>query len=611
MKFFTNRSFYILLLFAICHLFYSCDKPTNRGVNKHAFDNNSNNNDYLNQLYFKADSIKFLDPDSASKLMLVILNTNSTDSTLIGNCYKLLGVTYILRSDLDSATIYLERALDLAKHSNDSALMASSFQNIGTVAIYKGDYLGAKGYYIMAASLFFKIEKMEDYSNSLVNFGTCFEYLGDMDSAMFYYQKGIDIKNEYHFTKSLHLSYSKLASLNYRIGNYEMSEFYFFEAINIQKKNKMDYQLCFSYSNLSALYLDWEKIHEALKYLYLAETLSIKLGVMNILANTYNNLGVAYFKLKNYDKSLLNLEKSLEYSRVAKINYIEAASFLNLGVLHHQTEGKGNSSAFFDSAYIKAVEMADLNLINKLYLEYSNYFYDEQNFEDAFFYLQKMNEIKDSIYRIDKIKTIEEFNTKYETEKKDLVIKQNTLQLRNQRITLYSVLVISFLILTGIIAAYKMRLNKLTANIELYKRNQELARLKAENKSLIKRNGLSDDKTADIIEKINQLFEIEKIYKSPDLSLTKIAEILNTNREYLSQIFNQTMGTKFSDYITSYRVEEAKILLDNEAKKKSHHLTMLAIANEVGYKNTSTFNPAFKKYTGLTPSEYKVAGERI
>jgi len=54
--------------------------------------------------------------------------------------------------------------------------------------------------------------------------------------------------------------------------------------------------------------------------------------------------------------------------------------------------------------------------------------------------------------------------------------------------------------------------------------------------------------------------------------------------------------------IAEYRIEEAKTILQDPSQSQ---LTIEDIADEVGYNSKSAFNRSFKKFTGLTPSEYK------
>lgn len=91
----------------------------------------------------------------------------------------------------------------------------------------------------------------------------------------------------------------------------------------------------------------------------------------------------------------------------------------------------------------------------------------------------------------------------------------------------------------------------------------------------------------------------EKPYLDQNLNIFTLAKKLNTNSKYLSQVINQEFNKSFVHFINEYRVEEAKqILLAN------NNYTIEAQSQMVGFKSKSSFNIAFKRHTGLTPSLY-------
>lgn len=94
----------------------------------------------------------------------------------------------------------------------------------------------------------------------------------------------------------------------------------------------------------------------------------------------------------------------------------------------------------------------------------------------------------------------------------------------------------------------------------------------------------------------------QKPYLDPELTLTSLAEALNIPRGQLSQIINNGIGDNFYDFINKYRVEQVKILMHDPAMK---NFNMLGIALEAGFKSKSTFNLIFKRFTGLTPTEFR------
>jgi AraC-like DNA-binding protein len=101
--------------------------------------------------------------------------------------------------------------------------------------------------------------------------------------------------------------------------------------------------------------------------------------------------------------------------------------------------------------------------------------------------------------------------------------------------------------------------------------------------------------------KIEQLFIEQKLYLEPELSLSDLATKLKTNTSVLSAAINQNFGKNFNDFVNEYRVEEVKRLLKDPTYA---HLSLLGVALECGFNSKSTFNRAFKKFTGQSPKEF-------
>ncbi|GAB4406122.1 MAG: helix-turn-helix domain-containing protein [Bacteroidia bacterium] len=91
-------------------------------------------------------------------------------------------------------------------------------------------------------------------------------------------------------------------------------------------------------------------------------------------------------------------------------------------------------------------------------------------------------------------------------------------------------------------------------------------------------------------------------YLDQELTLQELATQLAINSKYLSQVINELLGQNFMDFINGYRIRRAQALLLHPAYR---HLTILAIAQEVGFKSKSAFYTAFKAQTGMTPSDYR------
>ncbi len=125
-------------------------------------------------------------------------------------------------------------------------------------------------------------------------------------------------------------------------------------------------------------------------------------------------------------------------------------------------------------------------------------------------------------------------------------------------------------------------------------------------KSKYQNSGLSGQYGHQLLLRMNTLMDTEKIYLDDEISLDKLASLLGVSRHPLSQVLNEQAGMNFFEYINSRRIEEAKHILASSSKRE---LNIIEIAYRVGYTNKVTFNNTFKKYTGMTPSEFRASSE--
>jgi AraC-like DNA-binding protein len=104
------------------------------------------------------------------------------------------------------------------------------------------------------------------------------------------------------------------------------------------------------------------------------------------------------------------------------------------------------------------------------------------------------------------------------------------------------------------------------------------------------------------IKKLNYLMEIEKVYHDADMSLHSLADKLSISTHILSQLLNEKLKQKFSDLINTYRIEEAKKILQEPGGSQQKIAT---VAFEVGFNTQVAFYNAFKKHTNMTPAQFR------
>jgi AraC-like DNA-binding protein len=115
-------------------------------------------------------------------------------------------------------------------------------------------------------------------------------------------------------------------------------------------------------------------------------------------------------------------------------------------------------------------------------------------------------------------------------------------------------------------------------------------------------SNLADEEAVRIVTTLEQQMSTSKPYLEPDLTIDKLAKLADTNRHHLSQVINEKLGLSFYDYVNTYRVNEAKLLLADPTRAE-HKIA--SIAYDAGFNSLSAFNDVFKKWVGQTPSAYR------
>tara|TARA_R110002033_G_scaffold171172_2_gene216900 strand:+ start:56 stop:1120 length:1065 start_codon:yes stop_codon:yes gene_type:complete len=123
-------------------------------------------------------------------------------------------------------------------------------------------------------------------------------------------------------------------------------------------------------------------------------------------------------------------------------------------------------------------------------------------------------------------------------------------------------------------------------------------------KAITKRKNftLEEAEGKNLLNQLTLFMTEEKPYLDGAISLTALAGSLDVNPKALSFLINEHIDKNFNNYINDWRIEEVKKRLND---KEYNQLKMLTIAFDCGFNSKSTFNLAFKKATGLSPSEYR------
>ncbi|MFB5622166.1 MAG: helix-turn-helix domain-containing protein [Candidatus Nitrosomaritimum yanchengensis] len=115
-------------------------------------------------------------------------------------------------------------------------------------------------------------------------------------------------------------------------------------------------------------------------------------------------------------------------------------------------------------------------------------------------------------------------------------------------------------------------------------------------------SNLTPDQIEEYKKQLLELLNSEKPYLNPLVSIADLSEKLSISSKHLSQVINQSFKKNFFDFINSYRIQEVQQIFK---ESKDDKLTVLEAMYQAGFNSKSSFNTAFRKETGQTPSEFR------
>jgi len=116
------------------------------------------------------------------------------------------------------------------------------------------------------------------------------------------------------------------------------------------------------------------------------------------------------------------------------------------------------------------------------------------------------------------------------------------------------------------------------------------------------RPNLSKKESEELMKKMNAYMDKYKPWLIPEFCMADFSQKLAVSGHLISEVTNGLMKQHFFDYVNNYRIEEFKRLLEDPEKKDDK---IQFLAYDSGFNSKTTFNTAFKKFTGQTPSVYK------
>jgi len=449
-----------------------------------------------------------------------------------------------------------------------------------------------------------------------------YSYKSQFDSTLSYYLKAIPIAEKLGSTKKMSNYYNGIGGVFYQLGNIEKAVSYMQKAAAIKLKDGDLLYYATINCNIAGAFQRLGKYNEAIAILRDSELKLKNFNNVEILANLYNSLGSAYFlQNKNLDSVEYFYKKNINLITDSNQDAFRLAAYINLSDLYIEKNK-------FDLAELNLLKA--LSIINKLnrglekinvYHILSSLYEKKKEFELALNYKNLEFSLHDSLFNTEKQQVIEELETKYQTEKKDLQIKQQELIIeketnkQNKLIILFALVLFILTIVTvyflfkkqsqkaieeakqkffsNVVHEIRTPLTTIQAPLNLLKQSKnspdEIFNIDLAEKSILRLNEL-----------VNQMLDISKI----ETSNYKLNQSLGS----LSLFFNDLVKTysvialeKNINLVLQQNTDNQLVFFDKDALEK---ITGNLLSNAIKYTSAN-------KQIGLTINQTEPLADEL
>lgn len=363
------------------------------------------------------------------------------------------------------------------------------------------------------------------------------------------------------------------------------------------------------------------KMEEAWRYTREADRLSKRYDFKN-RSDIYNTYGEIALEAGDYMKAGLYYEQAIREHGFSQAAYV-VSTYVGYGrALIAQKKYKSALEKLQIGKEISEKNITSL-FRREVYLLLSACYDRLGEPKEALEYYKRYTAESFRLYNEDKERTEKELMVRYETEKRNKELAQKNMLLQKEQNRVMALVGITFVVLIVVLLFYinyrrKDRLYKqiVRESVDWLAKERQFSKRIAEQEKQLQEligkagavdggrysgSSLNKDSQQELFGRLERLMQNDQVYKNSLFTREKMAELLGTNRTYLSQTINEQTGLTFTHYMNKYRIEEARRILADP----QDDTPIKAIAADLGFSSVTTFYTLFKAVVQMSPDQYR------
>ncbi len=335
-------------------------------------------------------------------------------------------------------------------------------------------------------------------------------------------------------------------------------------------------------------------------------------------------MAVLEYNEKNVDKALYYLDHALATifnGKNPKLESVDSTIVNDLKIQILFREGRDDEALNVADKSIEIAQRTDNHICFFDTYNYLHNYYKEKGDEKlAMKYELLYLRNKDFIVNESKLADMEQVKFLFEIEKLNQEAEAMAMRDQFKSLILCLIGIFTFLVVSTLLLLYRKYRQVKEKNSQLFQKVQKQLAEIEEKKALIAqadtlqaaqtegkpkylKNAIDETVKSELLHRIFMVMESSEEVYSNDFSLSRLAELVDANPNYVSQVINEKYNGNFNALVNEYRIREACRRINDQ--KHYGNQTLDGIAQSVGIRARSTFVAAFKKFTGMTPSAYQ------
>lgn len=380
-------------------------------------------------------------------------------------------------SNRNEAFPFFEDGFEKAEASNNQKLIAKGHYHLSRYYESDANFAEAITRAQSALTLYEELGLEPDVANTNNSLGRIYQELGDFTTSLTYLFEALRINENLERKTSTAVSHTIIGNLYLKNGNYDEAARHFHLALEIDEEMEDRTGIMISKLNLGAAYQRKEDYNAAIRYHEEAHELARELKYKRDEAVILGNIGTTYRKLGRQEEGLTFMFDGLAILRETESNLTPTLNSISEAYLALKDYDQALTYAI--EAEQSGLERSDSDRLRYTYLNMASAYEGLRDFESANRALRKYNEVRDSLFTIEREKQINELEILYETEKQKQTISMLTLEAENASFRRNTYLVSGILVSLILLLLYSGQRYKTRKNQQLLDKSKEVAKMKS------------------------------------------------------------------------------------------------------------------------------------